>query len=173
MLKRRRCFTGFTLVELLITIAIVGVLAAIALPSFTEFIARSNLRSSAESILNALQLARAEAVRRNEQVTFSLNPNSTGATSWRVADSNGNLVQESRASGEGGVGITVTTAPAGATTVIFNGFGRVVAGGLTAVLFESVDTTTTSRVQIVQPGGQIRMCDPSISATGDPRRCLP
>jgi type IV fimbrial biogenesis protein FimT len=81
MLKQKTM--GFTLIELMITVVIVGVLATIALPSFNEFIQRSNLKSSAESVLNALQLARAEAVRRNEQMTFTLGTGS-GPTSWEV-----------------------------------------------------------------------------------------
>jgi len=170
MLKQKS--TGFTLVELMITVVIVGILATIALPSFREFIERSNVRSSAESVLNALQLARAEAVRRNEQVTFTLG-SGTGATSWQVTDAAGNVVQQSRSSGEGSATVTATEAPVGATTMVFNGFGRVVgAGGLSTIVFGSAGTSLTVQVEIQQPGGQIRMCDPGVTTAGDPRRCL-
>ncbi len=173
MLTRQRVAAGFTLIELLITIIILGILTTIALPSFVEFIERSNVRSSAESVLNALQLARAEAVRRNEQVTFTLGTG-TGATSWQVLDASGAVIQQSRSSGEGSAGVTAEVAPAGATnTLVFNGFGRVVGtAGFTGVVLGSAKTGLTVQVEVQQPGGQIRLCDPAITAANDPRRCL-
>lgn len=170
MLKRKA--TGFTLLELMITVVIVGILATIALPSFREFIDRSNVRSSAESVLNALQLTRAEAVRRNELITFTLG-SGTGATSWQVTDSAGNVIQQSRSSGEGSAAVTVVKTPVAATNLVFNGFGRVVgAGGLDTIVFGSAGVSLTVQVEIQQPGGQIRMCDPGVTTAGDPRRCL-
>lgn len=164
--------SGFTLVELLIVIVIAGVLVVIGLPSFREFIERNKVRSSAESVLNALQLARAEAVNRNEQITFSLGTGS-GATSWKVTNSDGNDIQVSRSSGEGSASVTASVDPVTATELVFNGFGRVVGNsGISTIVFGSVNTSLTVQVEIQHPGGQIRMCDPSVSAAGDPRKCL-
>jgi type IV fimbrial biogenesis protein FimT len=59
---------AFTLLEALITVAIVGILAAIALPSYNESIASSQMRSNAFKLVGALQLARVEAVKRGEHV---------------------------------------------------------------------------------------------------------
>lgn len=161
----------------MIAVLVVGILATIALPSFREFIERSNVRSSAESVLNALQLARAEAVRRNERITFTLG-SGTGATSWQVADSAGTVIQQSRSSGEGSARVTAALTPASATTLVFNGFGRVVGTtGLTKIVFSSASTSLTVQIEIPQidgkpAGGQIRMCDPGVTTAGDPRRCL-
>lgn len=71
-LKLRRKSRGATLIELMIGIVIVAVLMAVAIPNFTTWISNSQIRTSAQAIENGLQMARAEAVRRNVKVQFSL-----------------------------------------------------------------------------------------------------
>ena len=63
---------GFSLVELIIGVAILGVLLAIAMPAFSNWLRNAKVRTAAESVQNGLQLARAEAVRRNTTVRFQL-----------------------------------------------------------------------------------------------------
>jgi type IV fimbrial biogenesis protein FimT len=63
---------GFSLVELIITLAILGILIALGASSFRAWIVNMKIRSTAESIQNGLQLARGEAVRRNTTVMFQL-----------------------------------------------------------------------------------------------------
>ena len=59
---------GFSLVELLVAIAIMGIGAALAAPLFTSLIESSRLTSSTNNLVEALALARSEAVRRREAV---------------------------------------------------------------------------------------------------------
>lgn len=161
---------GFTLIELMVTITIIAILASLAAPSFSAFIRGGQVRSAAESVQNALQLARATAVQRNERTTFALGAGSA----WSVSDAAGATVQQSRAGGEGSAVVTTTLAPAGATSVTFNGFGRVTnPNGNWSLTFSAVGTPRTMQIQVSVPGGQIRLCDPDVVADGDPRRCLP
>lgn len=63
---------GFTLVELMVGLTIVGIVIAMGTPSFAIYLQGGKLASSAQSYLSGVQLARAEAIRRNLPVQFAL-----------------------------------------------------------------------------------------------------
>lgn len=78
---------GFTLIELLIVIAIAAILSSIAAPSFYNMIRNMALTGAATELVSGLQFARAEALRSNSALLFTLDTNRT----WRVIrDANGN-----------------------------------------------------------------------------------
>jgi len=173
MLIRSSKQRGVTLIELMIGIAIMAILLTVGLPGFKVWMLNTQIRTATESMQNGLQLARAEAVRRNEQVNFIL----VTGTSWTVSTVAGTTIQ-SRQSSEGSVNVTVTVTPAGATTATFNALGRL-ANPTTAPTQIDLDVPTTIlpanvsrelRINITS-GGQIRTCDPIFTATGDPRKC--
>jgi type IV fimbrial biogenesis protein FimT len=62
--------SGFTLMELLVTIAVAGVLAAVAVPSFFSVVNTNKLAAQSNELLTAIQYARSEAIRSNAKVTF-------------------------------------------------------------------------------------------------------
>jgi len=70
---------GFTLVELMITIAVVGVLASMAVPSYSKMIERNKLKEVAQGLKSDLMFARAEAIKRSQDVTVSRNTGDNGA----------------------------------------------------------------------------------------------
>lgn len=79
----RRTQAGFTLVELAIVAVIMGVLAALAGPSFRTMIAAQRVKNAASELFADLALARSEAIRRNANVTIS--PVSTSwANGWTI-----------------------------------------------------------------------------------------
>lgn len=63
---------GFSFVELVVVLLIVGVLASLALPKLTEMIATSRVRAVAESLQHAVRLAQAEALRRSRSTALVL-----------------------------------------------------------------------------------------------------
>jgi type IV fimbrial biogenesis protein FimT len=185
---------GVTLIEVMITLAIIGLLMLLGLPAFSTFLQNTQIRNAAETTLSGVTLARAEALRRNATVRFQLVSNLTSgcalsATSlnWVVslADPSGacdaapSIVQKKSAR-EGTANVSVATT--GGTTLVFNGLGRVVGAGITQFDFsnasgacEHVDVTNgTMRCLriLVSTGGQAKLCDPKVTDVTDPRRCV-
>jgi len=63
---------GFTIIEVMISLAVLGVLISLGAPGFVEWLQNQQIRAAAEATLNGLQVARGEAVRRNTPVRFQL-----------------------------------------------------------------------------------------------------
>lgn len=165
---------GFSLIELLIGVAIMAILLGLAMPSFQAWLQNTQIRNGAESVQNGLQRARAESVGRNTNVEFVLGAGS----SWVVQLPDGTNI-ESRSSNEGSRDVTVAVTPLGTTTVTFNNFGGVLANNADAsVPFTQVDfdssTLTAAESQelriTIGLGGNVRMCDPNAAAPS-PRAC--
>lgn len=73
---------GFTLVELLIVIAIVAILGSLAAPSFNTFLLKRSVQSASDTLVNDIRYARSEALRRSTRVSIcSLAANTTGTCS--------------------------------------------------------------------------------------------
>lgn len=62
--------TGFTLIELMVTVAVAVVLIAVAIPSFKNLIARNELVTVTNAWVGAVNLARAEAIKLNQAVVI-------------------------------------------------------------------------------------------------------
>ncbi|MGH8743100.1 MAG: GspH/FimT family pseudopilin [Burkholderiales bacterium] len=193
---------GFTLIELMITVTVIGVLLVAGYPEMSTWLQNTKIRSYAETISNGIQLARAEAVRRNTQVQFVLTSTlpiaantpalvaSASGPYWVVRkwDSTNTYDPADPINAPwfiqgGGTEVTTSSAVVNATAANFrfNGLGRTNIGAAN-VTIQVTNPTAGACVAasgpmrclnvVVQTGGQIRMCDPSIPvASGDTRAC--
>jgi type IV fimbrial biogenesis protein FimT len=181
---------GFTLVELLVAIALLGILLALAAPSFATFQRNNQVRAVASGLQDGLRLAQTEAVRRNRQVVFfltngepsaSVNANA-GGRNWAVR-ALPLIAGEATEFVRGGALSDVASgvAIAGPTVICFNSSGRLVANaapGVGTATCTSNPIAPTKTYNITRSGarplrvtaalgGQVRMCDPAktLSAT--------
>ena len=191
MLKTSR---GFSLIELMVGMAIFGILLALAAPSFSSWIRNAKIRTTAESMLNGLQLARAEAVKRNSTVRFQLTDKTddtcaldTAGPNWVVSmddvttaddkcntpasDTTPPRIIQLRNGAESSDNTTALLS--GQTSFAFSGMGRLISTPASIVVSNSTsgleciaDGGTVRCLQVVvTAGGQIRMCDPALPTT--------
>ena len=71
---------GFTLIELMVTVAILAIVLVIAVPSFEATVNANRLMSAANEMVNSLQTTRMEAIRRNEHAGMCLSANAGSPT---------------------------------------------------------------------------------------------
>lgn len=181
--------SGFTIVELMVTVAIVAILLAVGAPAMRTFIQNAEIRTASESMLAGLSLARTEALRRNTSVSLWLVTNtavdctrSSTGKSWVVSiddpagrcnaassvTSAPRLVQ-SRSGSDGSPGVDVA---ANSSCITFNGFGRVESAcpdgtsPITRISFVSAASPATTRdLQVrIAVGGAVRLCDPDATS---------
>ena len=108
---------GFTLVELMLAITVLGILSAIALPSLTDLVRGQRIKTASSDVYASLIYARSEAIKRAADVNIV--PNTTDwAAGWKVRDASGtDLKIQDAISG-------VTVSPA-AATITFRRDGRI------------------------------------------------
>jgi type IV fimbrial biogenesis protein FimT len=169
---------GFTLIELMITLVVLGIMAFLALPSYTAWIQNTEIRTAGEGILSGLTFARSEAVRRNTSVELRMD----GGAGWTASLSTTGEVIQTRTAQEGTSHAVVTITPVGSDRVTFSGLGRVTTNddGSVAITAVKVDSNAIPADQsrelcvTVNATGLARMCDPNPTLTvGDTRACVP
>jgi type IV fimbrial biogenesis protein FimT len=93
----RKAICGFTAIELLVGVAVAGLLAAFALPSYSDWITWLRVTQEAEHLANSMNVARAEAIKRGFRVNVckssdgrQCTPGSPWDAGWIIhADTNG------------------------------------------------------------------------------------
>lgn len=86
--------SGFSLIELMVAIAIAGIIAAISLPGLLSSRDKIRVRGAATDVFAAFRLVKTEAVKRNTNICIEFNPDSTYRAFLDNGATSGNCVQE-------------------------------------------------------------------------------
>lgn len=183
---------GVTLAEVLITLTVSAVVLATGAPAMGQWLRDIEIRSSASSLLSALQAARAEALSRNASVRLELN-DPEGRPGWRltcVQVSARCPVQIREETVNTGTGVrwgvaTLTGMPAFGTTITagqgmpasvrFDAVGAApaVATGADIARIDIThanDANARRRIVLIAAQGMVRICDPA-ATSGQPGHC--
>jgi type IV fimbrial biogenesis protein FimT len=180
--------SGFTLIELMIALAIFAFLIMLAGPMYATFLGNTQIRNAAENTLTGVRLAQTHAVRNNRPAKVVIDASAAGGWSVYNFDEDINdyaVTAVDKYSWKEGAAMTaVTLAPGDATEVTFDGLGRVVPNADATPTIKEINVTNTNvssprplRVAIstpdvtgTKPG--TKLCDPDPGvATTDPRHC--
>jgi len=153
--------SGFTLIELMVVVVLIGIVAAYAVPSFTQLVERNRVTSTVNGMLGILNYARSEAVKAGQTIEVTPltgNDWDTGVVVWLDADNDDVLDagEELRRFTDIPNGLTVA---GGANAIGFRGNGFLDPG--TAAEFQLSVTSLNTPVRFVCTGfsGRIRTAD--------------
>lgn len=188
---------GTTLIELMIGLAVLGMLVGLALPAFRTMLNNYRIRTVAESLVSGLQTARNEAVRRNTSVQFQLvssldadcNPVQTGpywvvgrndatakcdqpqVTTFLEPNDTSQVQFLMKSAAENGpVSLNATASGLAATTVIFNSVGRTAGGSIDTI---DVANPSAGNCESDATPGNMRCMRIRVGAGGQVKMCDP
>jgi type IV fimbrial biogenesis protein FimT len=73
---------GFSVIELMVVVAIVGIVTSMAVSSFSHVMQRNRLKATVEAFQSDMQFARTQALKRNRNVSISTKQSSTNPGDW-------------------------------------------------------------------------------------------
>lgn len=171
---------GFTLIELVITMTVIGILAIIAVPSYQNFVESNRLTAATNDLVADLSFIRVEAMKRGAstpQVEVCASSDgascTTGSTTWASgwivfldADSSGTyntgdtLLKIHSAPANS---LTAVTIPASTNTIIFNRMGSIT-NSITSVQFKDTKINNLNRTICISGGtGRAMVAESSVS----------
>jgi type IV fimbrial biogenesis protein FimT len=182
---------GFSLIEMMIALAIAALLYSLASPMMVQWMADTRIRVAAETLQAGIQLARSEAIRRNAPVRFQLMTSldetcapSSAARNWVVSldDASGKcgvdpsptvapgIIQtKSGQEGSSRVDISATRGGVAASSLTYTGTGRL---SLAGNAIDTIDITAPDGA-CQHAGGDFRCLRIRILPGGDARMCDP
>jgi len=150
--QKRQSERGFTMIELMIVVAIMGLAASIAVPNYLTWFARYQLRQAVTEIQNQLSLARVSAMSRNSVVNVSLALNG-GTVQISAADASGSSVIPITSMTSGVIGLN--PAP---STIAFSPLGIRSGGGAGNQQLSLSNRYGLSYSVRVTPRGKVSWC---------------
>lgn len=155
--------SGFTLIELVTVVAVIGVLLTIAIPSFRTLIFDYRMTSAANELAAMMTLARSEAYKTNKTVTVCATSDPSAATpacntsgtawssGWLIKNANGAIIKVS----QGASSVSVSGA---SHQVLFNPNGLRISGNQTLTLCDSRGASKARGI-VIAASGRVRITE--------------
>jgi type IV fimbrial biogenesis protein FimT len=140
----RQHLRGFTLMELLVSITVIAILAAMGIPSFRSLMASQRVRTAATNLQIFLNLTRSEALKRNTNIMLAPNQGQWNA-GWQI------VVPSSSATLFSAPAVTAITVN-GPAAITYTPSGRVTSASAATFKLSSTDTTDIRCVQVTLTG---------------------
>ena len=170
--------TGFTMIELMAAVIVLAILAAIATPSYIEYLERSRLRSAVEDTLSLLAQARQGSVEADRNVKVRFVASSSAWCGGAVEQTNPGAADDPVATDPAACDCsTPTTCVVGGEQLVVSSSGRdvTVPAGTTTVTFDSKNGTLTplgaQTVDFLSSSGRYGL-RVRVSALGQARACI-
>ena len=141
-----RSMAGFTLIEAMVTVTVAIILATIALPSYTSFVASQRVKSVASDLINTMTKARNEAIMRNANVTVTANAGGW-QNGWQTTDKS-NVILDTHDAAPLNVAISANFSGIG-SSVIYQSSGRLHPTLTGAASFTVTSSNSASAYQCV------------------------
>jgi type IV fimbrial biogenesis protein FimT len=159
--QRRGAGRGFTLIEVLVTITVAGILMAMAVPAFNSFVQNDRDVGQVNSLVESLNYARSESIKRASPSGIEVCPSTDAATCNGTTWSGGWIVLDLNAADPPPLVLQTVPALNGSNTISATGGG---AGGITFLSSGLVSAPLT--VKICDPRGATFARDVEVNATG-------
>lgn len=164
-----------TLIQVLVGVSLVAILMGLAGPDVAQILADQRVRANASALLNGMQLARAEALRRNANVKLTMVSDGAFTVACETVTADCPATIYVRDSGEASYGVEFDTTPDDAVEVTFSNLGRRTvntpsAPTLERVLVKGMFAGSRNLRVDVGSGGTVRTCDPAVPGS-DARAC--
>jgi len=141
----RAAARGFTIIEVMVTLAVLVILIGLAVPGFREIFLAQGVKTASSDVFSGLVLARSEAVARNTTVTLSPS-GGNWSDGWTIFDSRGDVVRR-----QDRLRQVVISGP---SSVTYNGAGRLTTGTTSIILMANGGRVTHARCISIELSGR-------------------